>query len=253
MSNEKSQSGAPSEKPESNTAAEPAKPIELSVLAALLNPEACRAGDCRETLVQAALLFEESKALCREWARMPKADVLNILRKDPLNLVSCRLAQLLDRPESEATLTLLKDAKKSDELREYLEKQLNLEGKTRSRSWSRPRTVLDNLHYWVTDNVNKRNARTAEYSSLYFQTQLQSGGWEDAEDAWAQYLDRYAADKNGCVTVNAQDSGQSPRVVDRYIFPKKEIDAFIAWKRPIRRQKGGMTAIRAISYAEFFV
>jgi hypothetical protein len=53
------------------------------------------------------------------------------------------------------------------------------------------------------------------------------------------------------VTVNAQDSNQSPRAVDRYIFPEKEIDAFIAWKRKIRQQKGGMTAIRAISRGEF--
>ena len=209
-------------------------------------------------------LFNESAALCDEMAKKSfseQTEMLTLLAMSG-NRGAGRLADLMTRMVMDApvpVLTLGMSDEDNDTLRPYLEKQCNLEGTKGRKSWSGIRTVLKNLRCWLVFLVNTDNTRNA--ASIQARDirdkedarakgcsveELNAAGWSgyqdqqwvDTERAFEEFLARYADFKNG------QPAGHS--------FPQEVVDRFIVWKRWIRTQKGGMTAVRPLTREEVF-
>lgn len=216
---------------------EAATPLELAALAVLIDPAAFRVGNGRDALFQAMSAFLESAALCDEMAKMTYEQQRAMLlgessagSKGAKRLIET-LLRLTTPPESFLTLAVRDD--EDDTLRPYLENHCNLEGKKHRKSWSRVRTVMNNLRYWLVFAANEDNRKNAGST--------QNEEWEDAERVCDQFFRRYGVGPFG---KNAEPGG--------YRFPQEVVDRFIAWKKWIRTQKGGMTAVRPLTREEIF-
>jgi hypothetical protein len=142
-------------------------PVELAMLAALVDPKACQSGDFRSTLLQALALFEESAVICQELASRDFMERLEVLEKGLLS-GSSGSRQLIDTLVSQALsaarqpiLTLAARDKDSDTVRPYLADELNLEGKTGRKVWSQTRTIFENLRLMYVDRANQWNRANA--------------------------------------------------------------------------------------------
>jgi hypothetical protein len=243
-------------------------PVELAMLAALVDPKACQSGDFRSTLLQALALFEESAVICQELASTNFMERLEVLEKGSLS-GSSGSRQLIDTLVSQALsarqpiLTLAARDKDSDTVRPYLADELNLEGKTGRKVWSQTRTVFDNLrlmyvdraHQWNRDNAarileherhEEEQARKDRLEAKRRGVSVElvsdgrfrpAGGWRDGQKEFEELMSRCEVRKGG--------------KVDHYDIPKVAIDAFLKWKREIRR-RGGIKAIRPLTREEFW-
>ena len=234
------------EKPESATA------LEIAMLAALIAPAACREGNCRDALFRAMALFQESAALCDEMAKQSHREQIEMLASAATqgDQGAGRLLFAMSRTRKQPLLTLGMRDDEQDTLRPYLETHCNLEGTKGRKSWGGIRTVLKNLRCWTVFTVNNRNTSNAasiqarevrdeaearakgcsvEELNAAGRSSYQDERWQDAERAFEEFLASYAVLENG------QPAG--------YSFPQQTVDLFIAWKRWIRSQKGGMGAV----------
>ena len=236
-----------------------ASSMELALLAAVLDPEGCRAGASRDALLHAMALFEESEALCQVLQPMDRMQRLTWLwqagRLDPksgaIHLHTVLAEPILNPPVPVLTLAL-QDGQ-GDELRPYLQKHANLEGTTGRKSWSRLRTVQDNLRKWMTWLVNLDNERAIRQQEerdkneaerrritvarLRREKEYRAGAqWTDVDEFCADFYHRYAVKVEG--------------ELDRYEIPREVVDNFIRWKKEIRRAPGGIGAVRPLSREE---
>jgi hypothetical protein len=241
-------------------------PVELAMLAAIIDPGACQSGNFRSTLLQALALFEESAAICQEMSSRSFMERLEVLEKGSLS-GSSGARQLFDTLVSpvlsarQPVLTLAARDEDSDTVKPYLANELNLEGKTDRKVWSRTRTIRDNLRLMYIDRANQWNqANVARILAHERHEEEQArrdrleaerrgvsvglvsdgrfrpaGGWRDGQKEFEELMSRCEVRKGG--------------KVDHYDIPKVAIDAFLKWKREIRR-RGGIKAIRPLTREE---
>jgi hypothetical protein len=239
------------EKPESAT------PIQLAILAALIDPEGCRKGHNRDALFRAMSLLRDSAALSDEMAEKSDAEQAKMLAV-LASTGSQGARQLLDaltriNKPPEPMLTLAEKDEEEDTLRPYLEQHCNLEGKTGRKSWSRVRTVLDNFRAWITSRTNELNILFAaqiyatEERLKRLQEQFAAGSvlhdeiqgyhYRDPEgECWEFFIKHQISDEDGRAL--------------RYEFSQDEADGLISWKRRIRTAPGGLGAVRALTREE---
>jgi hypothetical protein len=242
------------------------KPVELAILAALIDPTACRFGNSRDALFRALALFEETAVLCEEMAPKTFMERIELLEKDRLsgNSGADRLIEALlnvVRKVPQPVLTLAARDNESDTVRPYLAKKLNLEGKAGKKTWSRVRTVHDNLRLMYVDranNWNRDNAARIRAHERHEQEQAKrdqreaqerrlpvglisdgrfraADGWRDGVTEFEELMSRWKVSRDG--------------MVHHYEIPKAVIDSLVEWKREIR-QKGGIKAIRPLTRKE---
>jgi len=241
-----------------------ASPVELATLATLIDPAACGGGNCRDALFRAIALLEESAAMCNEMKKRSSEEWTELIVAEfrSGSKGAGRLLELLSRRSLNAqrrSLTLALRDDEKDSLRPYLEEGCNFKGKTGRKAWSRVRTVLDNLRCWWISRANEHNTtnagsikaretRDAEDAQTrgcsVEELQMRGYGyyecerWHDAVPEFDEFLAGQEVLKNGKV------SGHS--------FPSELIDMFMGWKRWIRTQKGGMSAVRPLTRDEIF-
>ena len=232
--------------------------LELAMLAAMINPAACRNGNSRDAVFQAMILFHESIDICEKMAAGDPLKFLDSIRWE------CRAAgelwhmlieKFLKTPD--VFLTLAIRDKDDDELRPYLAERLKLEGRTGRKGWCNVRTVTDNLRAMLVDLANRRNRLNADgirareladekeakergitvEQVRIGRTTLRNELWEDGETEFNNLMGRAAVWENGAVA--------------RHRFRKGFVDEFIKWKRDIRR-RGGSKAIGPLTRAEVF-
>lgn len=233
--------------------------MELALLAAVLDPEGCRAGASRDALLHAMALFEESEALCQMLQAMDRMQRLTWLwevgRLEPkggaMHLHTVLAEPILHPPVPVLTLAL-QDGQ-ADQLRPYLQKHANLEGATGRKSWSRLRTVHDNLRKWMTWLVNLDNEKAIRRQEEQDQREAERRRiavarlrrekdyraevpWTDAGEFCADFYRRYAIQAGGELV--------------RYEIPREVVDNFIRWKKEIRRAPGGIGAVQPLSRQE---
>lgn len=263
MNERETESATPPASPSATPVEHAATPLELAMLAALIDPAACNEGGCRDALFRAMTLFQESVALCYEMGKKSHLEQIEFLTRLVVEgqKGAGRLCDVLHRIRSNAPASVLTLASKNgeqDTLRPYLEEHCNFEGKTRKKSWSRVRTVLDNLRCWWISCANEHNtsnavsiqardirddeiarAKGCSVEELrrrgwgYYESQR----WNDAEREFKEFLARHEQWKN--------------RKLAGYSFPRETMDEFIKWKRS-NRQKGGMRAVRPLTREEVF-
>jgi hypothetical protein len=242
-------------------------PVELAMLAAVIDPRACQSGNFRSTLLQALALFEESAAICQEMSSRNCMELLEMLEKGSLSgssgsrqLFNTLVSQVLSA-RRERILTLAAHDGDSDTVRPYLAKELNLEGKTGRKVWSRTRTVRDNLRLMCIDRANQWNrANAARILAHERQEEEQArkdrleallcgvsvglvsdgrfrpaGGWRDGQKEFEEFMSRCEVRKEG--------------KVHHHEIPQVTIDALVEWKREIRR-RGGIKTIRPLTREE---
>jgi hypothetical protein len=241
-------------------------PVKLATLAALIDPKACQSGNSWGTLLQALALFEESASICEEMESRSLTERIELLQKDSLSgssgvhrLFEALVNPILNAPQP--VLTLAARDNGSDMVRPYLADELNLEGKTGRKVWSRTRTVHDNLRLMYIDQANhwnlanaarilaqehhedeqgrsdRREAQRRGYSvELISAGRFRPGGWRDGRKEFEKLMSRCEVSKQG--------------KVHHYEIPQVVITALVEWKRKIRRTPGGIRAIRPLSREE---
>ena len=253
--------GKPAKPTVLESTSETATPLELAMLAAMIDPDSCKNADgCRDALLHAVALFEESAALCREMGPKDLMGRLDALSQHVeggaahLETVLCRTALNAAKP----FLTLAVKEGDEDTLRPYLAQHADVDGRRRGKSWFRVRTVQNNLKSWRvhltnTENINraeairarderdKTTARTRGCSVEELRAGMVSYSheeWQDADGSGDAFLLSHAVRENGRIA--------------RYEIPEELVDEFIKWKRWIRQQEGGVKAIRPMTRAETF-
>ena len=242
--------------------------FQLAMLAATINPEACRTGNSRDALLGALALFEESTALCIELGAMNRKERVNWLgeiafseRVSGMDGAS-RLLEAISRAANKPPppLTLAKRDNDDDNLRSYLNEKLNLEGKNSGQeAWVNVRTVLVNFRWMFVDEANthnrtnaariqerdKRDEAEAQKQGISVVQLRDQGGhifhdeeWWDGETKHRDFLKHRARrDAKGKVV--------------RYEIEPGYADMLIAWKKGIRRC-GGVKKLRPLTREEVF-
>ena len=144
---------------------------ELALIAATLNPAACRSRDAaerRSTLLHAAALWLEADAVTRELNQLLVwGDISRPTYKGQPDdssganhLVEVQV-QALPQPLS-PFFTLARKDQDADTVRPYLQKNLNLEGKKPGRkSWGNVQTVWRNFRWFYIAYANRQNQKNA--------------------------------------------------------------------------------------------
>ncbi len=256
--------------PTDATSAE-ATPLEIAQLAALIDPQACRSGNFRNALLMAVALFEDSKDVCG----MLAAAVNDSLGLDELLSFGplCgsegaeRLVNLYrQRAINAAKPVLMLDTDAhTDACREYLAKNLNLEGKKKQQQpWKNARTVLDNLKQMYVDRANMLNQhnahRIAERERLDAEATRERGRaaekgrsleWINFEEMWQDGVENFDDFLTECkIAFLRRSKGPSDSKAECYDIPKGVIDALIAWKRQKRRRRDGRGSVRQLTREE---
>jgi hypothetical protein len=242
-------------------------PVELAILAALINPTACQSGNSRDTLLQALALFEESATICNEMAPRSfeeRIELLEIAARSgstgARRLLGVLVQSVLNVPPPFLTLAVRDED--SDTVRPYLASKLSLEGKTGRKVWSRTRTVHDNLRLMYIDRANQWNRDNAARIRAH-ERQAEEQARDDSREAeergfsvglisrfrpprssWRDGLKEFEELMSRC---EVKEQGR----VHHYDIPQVVIDEFVKWKREIR-QKGGIKAIRPLKREEVF-
>ena len=239
-------------------------PLDLAKLAAIIDPTACRSGNSREALFNAAALLEESFTFCRKLEEhRGVSNLSDWLTLEALggsagasNLFKAIAKPILSAPSP--VLTLATKDPQDDTLRPYLEEKANFEGKQGRKAWSNVRTVRDNLramHVDFANRHNKLNAERIQKRELLEQEEARTAGctveelparvryqdtlWNDGDSQYQQFLEQCAArDIDGKII--------------RYDIPQSVVDELIKWKRTIRQTKGGIKAVRLLSRTDVF-
>ena len=239
--------------------------FQLAMLAATIHPEACRTGNSRDALLGALALFEESTALCIELGAMNLKERVNWLSEiafaDRVSGMdgASRLLNVISRAANKPPppLTLALRDEESDSLRPYLQKYCNLERSPERKSWDRVRTVRENLWKWIVDLLNQDNLRNA--------ASIQARDIRDEEEARAKGCsveELNAVGWSGYDNERWQDAGEyfekwlntqaiwKGAHIAGYAFPEEVVKNFMAWKRRIRTQKGGMSEVQPLTREE---
>lgn len=237
--------------------------LELAMLAAMIDPAACREGNNEAALFRAFALLEESTSFCEEWGPMSldeRVSKLRILAFEQNSGARHLLDSIVRRWEKLPLpmLTLAMRDREEDTIRPYLQRHANFGGMdTNRKGWSSVRTVVHNLRRWCVSLVNDDNSQNAERmrardlrdeeeakaKGCSVET-LHAGGWSgyvdeqwvDAESKFDEFLKTHEVWKNGQLT--------------GYLFREEAIKNFVKWKKQIRTQKGGMTAVRVLTRKE---
>ena len=153
---------------------------------------------------------------------------------------------------SPSVLTLAIKDKDGDTIRPYLEEKANFEGKSGKKAWSKIRTVRDNLLLMFVDQANKQNAVNAErikarelreedeardkgcsVEALPPRVRYNDECWRDGKTDFEEFLAR-------CAVYEKEQ-------IIRYDIPESVADRLIAWKRMIRKTKGGIKGVLTLT------
>lgn len=246
--------------------------LELAMLAAMIDPAACREGNHEAALFRAFTLLEESMFFWKEWMPMSMAarvSKLGILALE-YNEGAAHLFNSIVRREEKRPVPLLTLAMKDredDTIRPYLAKHFNLEGKNNParNPWAQVRTVRESLLKWFIDLANEANRRNA--------TRIQVREARDEADAAAKgltveqfhrqgraYLHNEVwndgeADFNELLSQCAVADERPPNRIIRYDIPTRIVDEMIAWRRELRQRKdgkGGFKKLKQLTREEIF-
>ncbi len=236
---------------------------ELAFLAAIISPEECRSGAAGSALRCALALFLESNAVVQSYnSATSTLDDLFAFAGDSLGgnrlfeFLSQRMGEQIDEP-----LRLSADAfSDSDEVRDFLSKHCNFEGKKGSKAWGKVRTVWDNfrkMHIWEANIHNERNKdriiaaekRTAELNAANTdkgslpQRQISDNEvWQDGEVEFEEFK-RIVTKYVPSVDLPPLSAERKQAKISHYEIRPLDIQALIEWKRRIK-SKGGIKAVR---------
>ncbi len=235
-------------------------PRDIAIIAALLNPSACKSetrSERRSALCDALTLWQESVFLTEELGPNITLESVEAFCDSSKNrnsrlgngLFRLLLEQSADLPEP--TLTLGLRDRDQDTLRAFLAENANFEGKKPERKqWSQVRSVWNNFEKFFIAAANRHNEANAnrirnseEQDRVLSERASSKGGqsvstrpkrsdevWEDWRteiEAFRKEVKRY---KDGKLT--------------HHEIPEGMVRGLIRWKRDIRNQKGGLSAIQ---------
>ena len=150
------------------------------------------------------------------------------------------------------------ESRESDEVRDFLSKHCNLEGKTGRKSWATVRMVWDNFSLMFVSHANAHNERnkdriiaaenlTAEMNaantgngSLPQRDLSEDEVWQDGEAEFEEF------ERGATKYVSNGDSAGNKKArkkVSHYEIGRADLRDLIRWKRHMKTQ-GGIKAVR---------
>jgi hypothetical protein len=228
---------------------------ELAFLAAILNPEECKTGAAESALRHALALFYESKEVLSDFnSAVAKDDLIAFSGDTPGGE---RLFELYSRQTEEKFFDSLRldadESRESDEVRDFLSKNCNLEGKKRNKAWGKVRTVWENfeaMFVWVVNSRNERNRdciiaaenRTAEISAANEGKGSLPPRFLYDEEVWQDWKIEFEKFKRGAAKY-APHVGGKPSKVSHYEIERADLWRLVKWKRWIKKH-GGSRAVK---------
>jgi hypothetical protein len=230
-----------------------ANPMELAMLAALIDPEGCKKPDAREPLFRAMALFQQSHLLCQVMASKGagKVDWLYEQVDGPFDdhSAACQLISALsvlpkwapvtwqEKEHAGRVLTFSSQRNDPGTLQEYLEQHCQLEGTGNAarKSWATFRKTKENLATWVVFLTNKRNRELRDGTLEASEVQKR---WATPEEEVRKFFQQWR--------VEGEEGGRGANA-ERWAFPVKLVDKFIEWRKWIRTN-GGMKSVLPARY-----
>ena len=226
---------------------------ELAFLAAILSPEECKSGAAGSALRHALALFEESDELLRNIGAAKTLEKKFEFAGDTPG--GQQLFEVWSRQiETEWSRPLRLDCDESsgtDEVREYLSKHCNLEGKRRS-TWKTIRTVWANfeaMFVWEANRHNEHNRdRIIAAEKLTSELDCGSAGAGSQpsrllydDEQWESWDETLKGFKSAAARYE-QVSTKRWRLTHYEIRPL-ELQWLVEWKRRIKTH-GGIKAVK---------